>query len=225
MMQEDAESFKQNVQEGDEASDAWHGWDVSDPQDDARALSVGEDGVFVLFTNEGASQLTPWEEVEDFSFPTAFQLNLKVQGRDPQMLTLTRSRHRREIATAVPPAVRERFDLDELQLASTSMPRFGVPQASGSAFVGSSASVGNPATALWRFFWIGLGLQVLGGVFIGRSWPTASYDDELGGIVEDGSTGWLVTGWLMGGAGTLVMFVALIGFGTMLGIRAARTRA
>lgn len=219
-VQGDLKSLPTGMREQIESSEALHVWDVSALQYGARALAANENNVFMFGITHGTTFVAPWSDVEELSFPTQFLVNLKFRGQDSRLMTLKQMGQRREIAAAVPASHRTRLGLDEQPIAHTPD---SVVRSTGSPGA-RAASQGDPVAALWRFFWIGVGLQVLAGVFIASSWPTASYDFDQGDIVEEGSAGGLVFGWLLGGAGTLVMFVALIGFGTMLGIRAARTR-
>lgn len=70
------------------------------------------------------------------------------------------------------------------------------------------ASGSRPAGELWSLLTVGVILQFIGGAALGWAW-------------EDGGLG-IAVGALAFSAGSMVALVALIGFGTMLGMQAAR---
>ena len=218
-------SLPTDVRDRLEASGARRAWDVSSPVYGVRALAIGQDGMFVMGPTAGADLFAPWLEIEDFSFPSRSQAELKLKDGEAQLMTLRRPRHRNEIVSAIPASELERRLRENPPNTSSAAADPGPTSTRPAVVATQSTSQSDPNGALWRILATGVGLQVLGGVIMGISWPTTPYAYLAGDTPYDGDAGGLILGWLLGSAGTLVLFVALIGFGTMLGIRASKTRS
>ncbi|HXH81090.1 hypothetical protein [Nocardioides sp.] len=203
-IQGDLQSLPEAMRDRLAAWGAPRAWDVSATTYGPRAFAVGEDGVLVVNAEPAADLFAPWADVIGLSFPTQVQAELKVRNHEPVLMTLQHLRHRNDMVDAIP--LRER-----LRVADTGAPAAGLPPAPD-----RPEASGDPVTTLWWLLMLGIVLQVFGGLVIGGSSAGPSgFDDE-------GNTGGLLSGWLLGGAGTLAALVAVVGFGTMLGIRAAR---
>lgn len=202
-----------------EAVDAWRAWDVSDAGYGARAFAVGAERVYLLGSDRRVSLAGLWSEVEELSFPTPLQMRVVMTGQEPQLVALKQRRHRDEVLGAIPPSHRERLGLDDLAHLAvppptappTSSPRPSSGRSATSAALLDSGA--DPQSTLWGLLGAGLAMEVVGGIMLGVSWPDAE---------ESVSTTGVVLGWLLSSAGALPLLVALIGFGTSLGIRAAR---
>ncbi|MFC6286081.1 hypothetical protein ACFP3Q_02635 [Nocardioides sp. GCM10027113] len=72
-------------------------------------------------------------------------------------------------------------------------------------------------------FWVGLGVAVVGGAIYGVNRPRVDYDVDplLFEPTVTGDAGGATFGLFVVGAGCLIMFIALVGWGVKLGILAA----
>lgn len=217
-VQGDLKSLPGHLRERLAESGALQAWDVSAAANGARAVAVGADGVFVIADAPEGDVVAPWGDVEQFWFPTQFQVEVEVRGRLPIRMVLQRLRHRNEMLESIPPPHRERLS----QAAPASSQASDAPSAKTSFCTAPPRSESADAIAtLWLLTALGAGMQLIGGLIVGASRGSTSVYGE-GGSLDPGSTGGLVLGWVLSGAGVMVLLVAVIGFGIILGTRAAR---
>ena len=77
---------------------------------------------------------------------------------------------------------------------------------------------------LWSMVWYGLGLQVLGGLIAGLSWPGTDVKPS-GRAVGTGSAAGAWIGVTIASLGSMLMLVVLVAFGVVLGLRARAMEA
>lgn len=215
----DLQSLPAAMRERLEASGVTRAWNVSAASYGPRAFGVGEEGVFVVNSEAEADLYAPWADVIELSFPSQFQGELKLRGHEPVLMTLLHLRHRKEMLNAIPEGERPRVEPSGFAAGGGSTP---APATFSAAPAARPDPAGEAVATLWWVLIIGMALQVVGGMIIGASWPDGL--SEFNEQADDGSTGGLLFGWLLGGAGSFLLLVAVVGFGTMLGIRAARQR-
>lgn len=183
------------------------------------ALGISDSGLG-FFDGEKA-EVIQWSAVTALLFPGKDRLQLvKGESKERVEFLFASRKDCDEFFSSVPTRERERLHL------TTARPVIGPPGVPPSLRAApAERSVLAPRSeakgTLWSVFWGGAVLQVVGGFALGLSWPSVEIDYATGEASSSGSDAWLALGWSLIGAGGFLTLVAVIGFGTLLGIRAA----
>ncbi|RZI85702.1 MAG: hypothetical protein EOO67_15785 [Microbacterium sp.] len=183
---------------------------------DRCVLAVTDKGLFVYSPTGDSGRA--WKGIFDLDVSSeAVAFNLTRSG-DSRYYRLTNGTHAAEIAAAVRAHGQEITVVEPSQqnwVKDAANPPAGRPAPRRPAAAGSPARARD---ALVQLFWGGVAVQIVAGIIVGATWPRT--DVDTGEAI--GSKGGVVAGYLVGSAGTLLVLVALIGWGVMLGVRAAR---
>lgn len=176
-----------------------------------RALAVGSPGMGLFETD--TALIEPWSNVASLAFPNTSKVEVALQSSGERFdFAFAGTTDCAQFKRSIPSEELDRL----LAIGGTSN---NGPIKSPVARSASRTEGGSLST-IWTLFWCGVIAQFVGGIALGLSWPTVSFDG-LGQPSSEGNGVGLALGWLLIGGGSLATLVAVVGLGVRLGIRAA----